>query len=190
MTTSKPKEKINWYYILIGLFIIFLYFYSNDSPVNEVDLDTKIITLYRDIEFIKGRSGRYGPHHRIWSNESQAAFIIDSHAGTASSEEPLDSLRKGDTIKIKYYSSRENDLENKAKDISVYFLQKGKTIYFDTNMYNKVMENYQKRSNWLMTIGAVLLMLRGLTIIKSKTAYTIGGISFVIIISLIFLHRF
>ena len=51
--TNHSKNKINWYYCLVGLFALFLYFFSHDTQIQEMDLETKKIVLFKNIEFIK-----------------------------------------------------------------------------------------------------------------------------------------
>jgi hypothetical protein len=187
MTT--PKDKINWYYALLGLILIAGYFYPNNTKVDDSELKTKAITLSRDIEFIP-RSRNSASFHRLWTNETSAAFIVKLPGEIAAKWRPLDSLKRGDSLTVKYLSSRENDLWDEASEVPVYYLQKAGKIYFDTPAYNQSKAAYNKRLGWLALIGGSLFILRGLTIINSKTSYILGGIAFVVIVVLRLLNRF
>jgi hypothetical protein len=186
---ATPKDKINWYYVLLGLFFLAGYIYPNNTAVDDIDLKSKIVTLSRDIEYIKGNRSN-DSYHRLWTNESQAAFIIQVPGGMAAKWTPLDSLKHGDSLTIKYQSTREKDLWDQAKQIPIYFLQKGEKLYFDPTAYNQSQIVYDKRWGWIFLTGGTLFILRGLTLINSKTTYILGGISLAIIIALRVLGKF
>ena len=186
--TTNSKNKINWYYILLGLLFIAGYCYPN-TIIEEADLNTKTITLYRDIELLKG-GARDRPYHRFWTNETKAAFIIKVPGSIAAKPELLSSLMKGDTLTIKYFSADETEVNNKSKEIPIYFLKKGDHLYFDAASYNRANTIIDNRWNWLLLIGGILLTLRGTTIINSKTTYILAGISLVIIVVLRIINKF
>ena len=180
---TNTKDKINWYNVLVGLLLLTGYFYFHPPKVDDLDLNTKTITLSHNIEFIKGGS-KARSFHRLSTDETKAAFIIDVSGENASKWKLLDSLKQGDTLTIKYAGKKEPDLGNSAKEIPIYFLQKVGKLYFDTNDYNQSKAATDKRWNWLMLIGGVLAILRGLTVVKSTVAYVLGGISLAVIIIL------
>jgi hypothetical protein len=184
-----PKDKINWYYALIGLFFLVGHFYPKDTAIDEADLKKIKITLSQDIEYIKGRRGN-NSFHRLWTTETKAAFIIDVPGGMAAKWRPLDSLKHGDSLTIKYESARDIDVGNGAKEIPIYFLQKGERLYFDTTSYNQSETVYSTRWSWIFLIGGALFILRGLTLINSKVSYIIGGLSFAVIVILRILNKF
>jgi hypothetical protein len=186
---TKPKDKLNWFYVLLGLFMLAGYFYPKNTPIDDFDLKTKAITLSRDVEYIKGRR-RSDSYHRLWTNETKAAFIIDVPGGMAAKWRPLDSLKHGDSLTIKYESIRDIDVGNGVKEIPIYFLQKADKLYFDTGAYNQSKIVYDKRWGWIFLIGGALLILRGLTVISSKTSYILGGLAFAVIVVLRLLNKF
>jgi len=188
MTT--PKDKINWYYALIGLLFLAGHFYSKNTPIDDPELKKITITLSQDIEYIKGSSRNSNSFHRIWTNQTKAAFIIDVPGGMAANWRPLDSLKRGDSLTIKYESTREIDLGNGAKEIPIYFLQRGERLYFDTAAYNQSSAIYSQRWGWIFLIGGGLLILRGLTLINSKVSFILGGASFAVIVVLRLLNKF
>ena len=187
--TSTSKEKINWFYIIVGLFLLIGVFYFKGYKITESDLVTKKISLSRNIQNIHGNS-RSASFYRLWANETKAAFKIDVPGGIASKWSPLDSLTKGDTLEIKYLLDNESELENSSKEIPIYSLQKSDRLYFDINDYNQSINLYDKRWNWITLILGGLLLLRGLKMISSKTSYIIGIISFSIIVILRILNLF
>ncbi len=186
---TKPIDKINWYYILVGLFLLFGYFYPKKTTIDDINLTTKTITLSHNIEFIKGNS-KSNSFHRLWTNETKAAFTINVPGEIAAKCTLLDSLRKGDSLRIKYSSKREIDIEDATKEIPIYFLQKVDKLYFDTTAYNHSKADYERRRNLLMLIGGIFLTLRGLTIINSKIAYILAALSIVTIVVLKLLNKF
>ncbi|HEY4875849.1 MAG TPA: hypothetical protein VIH86_09775, partial [Puia sp.] len=142
MTTT--KDKINWYYALIGLLFLAGYFYPTNTTVDGNDLKTKSVTLSRDIEYIKeNRSSE--SYHRLWTNQSIAAFIIEVPGGMSAKWTPLDSLKHGDSLTIKYQSASDIDLWDVSKQIPIYFLQKGDRLYFDPAAYNQSQILHDKR---------------------------------------------
>jgi hypothetical protein len=187
MTTS--ANKINWYFTVVGLFLLAGYFYPKKTTVSDIDLNSKTITLSHNIEFLKGGS-RQSSFHRLWTNQTKAAFIIDVPGAIAAKRSALDSLQQSDTLTIKYFSERETDLKNGAKEIPIYFLQKADKLYFDTTAYNHAATAYNKRLNWIILIIGVLLTLNGLTIINMRTAFILAGISVAIIVVLRLLNKF
>jgi hypothetical protein len=188
--TTTSREKINWYYTLVGLFLLFGYFYSKQSAVSDNDLNKMTITLSHPIEFLKGGARVSHAYHRLWTKETKAAFITDSPGEIAASRAALDSLKQGDTLTIKYSSQSEHDLQNNAKEILIYSLQKLDRSYFDITTYNRSKAAYDKRWRWVMLIGGVLLVLRGLTVINLKTSYILGGLSLATVIVLKLLDKF
>jgi hypothetical protein len=186
---TKPKDKINWFYALLGLFFLAGYFYPNNTPIDDSDLKTKVITLSRDIEYISGHRSN-NSYHRLWTNETKAAFKIEAPGGLAAKWKPLDSLKRGDSLTIKYVNASDIDVGNGVKEIPIYSLQKADRLYFDTAGYNQSKIVYDKRWGWIFLIGGALLTLRGLTVINSKTSYILGGIAFAIIVVLRILGKF
>ena len=186
---ANAKDKINRNYILVGLLLLVGCFYPQPSKIDDIDLNTKTITLSHNAEFIKG-SSRSGSFHRLWTNETKAAFKIDVSGGIASKWTPLDSLKRGDTLTIKYAGKKEADLGDHAKEIPIYFLQKAGKLYFDTNAYNQSQAAYEKRWFWITLICGLLLILRGLSIVKPKVAYVLVGLSLTAIIILRLLGMF
>ena len=152
-------------------------------------MNTTTITLSHDIQFIHGNS-RSKSFHRLWTNETKAAFTIDAPGSIAAKWAVIDSLKKGDTLTIKYSAWQEKEVEDKSKEVPIYFLEKGDHLYFDTNAYNEANKAYDNRWNKLMLVGSVLLILRGLTIINSKTTYILAALSLATIIVLRILNKF
>lgn len=186
---TELKDKINWFYVLLGAFFLIGYFYPDNTPVNDLDLKTKTVTLSRDIEYVSGHRSN-NSFHRLWTNETQAAFKIEVPAGIAANWKPLDSLKRGDCLVIKYENARETDLRDGASEIPIYFLQKGERLIFDTTAYNIGKVVYAKRWGWIFLIGGALFILRGLTLVNSKTTWILGGISFAVILALRLFGKF
>ena len=187
--TIPSNNKTNWNYIIIGAILFCFVLYNKNKKISTSDFNSKVVSLKRNIEYIKGGS-RSSSFYRLWTNETKAAFKVEVPGGIATSWNLSDSLREGDSLEVKYRSDRETDLLNKSKEIPIYFLQKSNTLYFDTDSYYKAKTVYDSRWNWIMLIMGGLLILRGTTIINSKTTYLIGVISALIIITLRILNKF
>ena len=144
--------------------------------------------LNNNIEYLGGRSNSPS-YYRLWANKTKADFIINVAGEIAARGKSLDSLKRGDTVTIQYYANRENDLTT-SKDIPIYFLKRGDTIYFDKDSYARGDALYGKRLRWLILIPGIIFILGGLKIISERTGFIIGGISLLLIIILRILNKF
>lgn len=185
MTTSK-KDKVNWFYIILGLFFCLVsclgFFWADKKDITESELETKTIVVSQNIRKIGGRQSRY--EYRLWTNEYQCSFVIKTTGGIAAHWDNLDNITKNDTLIIKIHNSRLSDLNKKSEDIPIYSLIKNNKWVYDIDSYNNSQKQYDKRWNVICIILSILFIFRGLTIISSKTAYVLAGISAAIIITL------
>lgn len=186
--TKKQKDKLSGRNLLLGLFFGLAYFFPSRAAVDEQDLNTLTVTLSHDIVDIPHSGGR--SFHRLWTNETKAAFKIEVPGGMAAKGAPLDSLKQGDTLTIKYREGREKDFGNKAKEIPVYHLEKDGVLFFDAYRYNEAKADYDRRWKVIFLIGAVLCLLRGMALISSNTSFILGGLALVALIALRLLDKF
>ena len=185
---KRSKDKTNGGNLLLGLLFLLSYFLPSKAAVDEWSLATTMVTLSRDIVYIPGSGSK--SFHRLWTNETRAAFKIEVPGGMAAKGTPLDSLKRGDTLTIKYSNGSEKDFGNKAKDIPVYHLQKGNTLFFDADGYNEAAADYDQRWKVIFLIGAVLCGLRGLGLISSNMGFLLGGVAVAALITLRLLNKF
>ena len=181
MTTSK-KDKVNWFYIILGLFFCLGFLWADKKDITESELETKTIVVRDDIRKIGGRRSKY--EYQLWTNEYQCSFVIKKAGGIAAHWDNLDNITKNDTLIIKIHNSRLSDLNKKSEDIPIYSLIKNNKWVYDTDSYNNSQKQYNKRWNIIFVIMSILFILRGLTIISSKTVYILAGFSATIIITL------
>ncbi len=181
MTTTK-KDKINWFYVILGLFFGLGFLWSDRKEIDESELVTKTIVVSHDIRKIGGRRSKY--EYRLWTNEYQCSFVIKTAGGIAADWNDLDNITKNDTLTIKIHNSRLSDMNKKSEDIPIYSLIKNNSLVYDIDSYNSSQKTLDKRWNVIFVIMSVLFILRGLIIISSKTAYVLAGLSAVIIITL------
>jgi hypothetical protein len=186
--TKKQKDKLSGRNLLLGLFFLIGYFFPSKAAVEERDLNTMTVTLSRDIVYIGGAKSR--SFHRLWTNETKAAFKIEVPGGMAAKGVPLDSLKRGDTLTIKYREGREKDFGNKAKEIPVYHLEKRGTLFFDAYRYNEAQADYDRRWKVIFLIGAVLCLLRGMALTSSKTSFILGALAVAVLIVLRLMDKF
>jgi hypothetical protein len=185
---TKAKDKTNGRNLLLGLFFLIAYFFPSKAAVDERDLATATVTLSRDIVYIPGSGSK--SFHRLWTNETKAAFKIEVPGGMAARGVALDSLKQGDTLTIKYREGREKDFGSKAKEIPVYHLEKRGTLFFDAYRYNQAKADYDRRWKVIFLIGAVLCLLRGMALTSSKTSFILGGLAVATLIVLRLLDKF
>jgi hypothetical protein len=180
MTTPK-KDKLNWFYIALGLFFGLGFLWADKKDLEASELETKTIVVSQDIQKIGGRSNY---EYRLWTKEYACSFVIKTAGGIAAQWDNLDNITKNDTLIIKIHHSRLADLNNKSEDIPIYSLVKNSKWVYDIDSYNKSQKNYDKRWNVIFILMSILFVLRGMTIISNKTAYILVGISAAIIITL------
>ena len=166
----------------MGLLLLFFFFWKNNYEIKVSELETKTIVASIDIKNIGNNKDDIS--YRIWPKEYKCSFIINDASGLAANWKNLDNIKKDDTLIIQIQSKRINDLSNKAVDIPIYSLiRNGKPIY-DLESYNQAQNKINKRWRIISLIMGILLTLRGLSIISSKTGFIMAGISAIIIITL------
>ncbi len=180
MKTPK-KDKLNWFYIGLGLFFSLSFLWADKKDVVESELETKTIVVSQDIQKTGGRSNY---EYRLWPKEYACSFVIKTAGGIAAHWVNLDNITQNDTLIIKIHNSRLADLNKKSEDIPIYSLMKNNKWVYDLDSYNKSQKNYDKRWNVILIIMSILFVLRGMTIISSKTTYILAAISASIIITL------
>lgn len=185
---AKQKDNNNGRNLLLGLLFLAGYFFPSKLAVDEGDLATTTVTLSRDIIYIGGAKSR--SFHRLWTNEAKAAFKIEVPGGMAAKGAPLDSLKRGDTLTIKYRVGREKEFGNKAKEIPVYHLEKSGTLFFTVDRYNEAKADYDRRWKVIFLIGAVICLLRGMALTSSKTSFILGALAVAVLIVLRLLDKF
>jgi hypothetical protein len=183
------KNKINWYYLIVGAVLLSGYFYLKDTGAAAGDLDQKTVTLKRDVEYMSTGS-RSEPYYRLWVNETKAAFKIEVPGGIAAGWSSLDSLKRGDTLVIKYLSASDADLQDGSKELSVYSLERSGSSYFTTAAYNQANKGYTGRWRWIMLTMAVLLILRGTTILSERLTWILAAVCAGVILVLRVLNKF
>ena len=184
------KKEIKWSIVLIALGLIAYYFYPQDKDFTAADLSSKTVTLSSNIETI--HSTRTGTsYHRLWTKETQAAFTIASPGDVVAPEGSLDSLKKGDSLTIKYATIHDNELNRHPfEEIPIYYLQKGKRVYFELNSYNKMQDAATVRYKVIAIIGGILLMLYGFNVISKKITWIAAGAGVALFIILRALDKF
>lgn len=182
--TSSPKPKFNIYYLLVGTLFVILFAVAKRDPVTESDLTTKTVTLKKKPIYLNGRGASGGSYLRIWTNETKAAFKIEVPGAIAAGWASLDSLKRDDSITVKYWQSEKNELDNESAEIPVYHLQKGARLYFNSTAYNRAEKSYLARVKWYTLVTGLLLLLGGLAIVPENTFYVLGGIVAAVIIIL------
>ena len=182
MTTSQNKQ--NWFYILLGLLFflpsILNLFVVDKSAVEESELVTKTLILKNNIQEIKYWKDRNA--FQFYSTEDQCLFVIEKGVRTASNSIDLDNLDKGDTIFVNIHKNSLVDLTKKTEKIPIYSIQKNGRQIYDVASYNNTRKTYEGRWRIVFLIFGVLITIRGLNIISSKTAYILAGISILITI--------
>lgn len=185
MTTTK-KNKTNLFYIIIGLFFGICFLWINSEEISERDLENKTVIVSRDIRINYGLKSKY--EYQFWVNEYQCSFVIKTAGGIAAHWNNLDSITKSDTLIIKMHKSRLSDLDKQYEEIPIYSLEKNNDQIFDLDSYNTSQNTLNKRWRIISLILGILFVFRGLTIISSKTAYVLAGLSAAIIITMRFLN--
>lgn len=176
------KDKVNWFYVILGLFFCLGFLWSDKKDILENELETKTVVVSHDIRKIGGRRSKY--EYQLWSNEYQCSFVIKTAGGIAAHWDYLDNITKNDTLIIKIHNSRLSDLKKKYEDIPIYSLVKNNNQVYDIYSYNNSQKTLDKRWNVIFIIMSILFIFRGLTLISSKTTYIIAGLSVTIIITL------
>ncbi len=181
MTTPR-KDKINWLYIILGLFFGLVFLWPVKKDISESELEAKTVIVSHDIKKMGGRNSKY--EYRLWTNEYQCSFVIKTAGGIAAHWDNLGNITKNDTLIIKIHNSRLADLNKKSEDIPIYSLVKNDKPIYDIDTYNISQNTLNKRWNIILVISVILFVFRGLTIISSKTTYILAGLSAAIIITL------
>jgi len=189
MAHKKTEKTIDWRTIIVGIGAIVYFFYPKGSDLTADDLSSKTVVLSSNIETIHS-TRTSSTRRRLWTKETQAAFTIASAGDVLTPEGSLDSLKKGDTLIVKYYSIRYADLQNGAKEIPIYYLQKGKRVYFELNAYNKTQNAITSRYKLIALVAGIIMLLNGFNIIDQKRTWIIGGAAAAVIITLLILNKF
>jgi hypothetical protein len=174
MTTTQ-KRKINGYFVVLGLLAVTTGFYLPAEKIEPADLTTATVTLAHNAEYSKSQ-WRGSSVYLLRTREARADFVIDVAGGIAANWKPLDSLRTGDTLSIQYARGEASELNDAAKEITIYSLQKASRLYFGVAEYNASSTRYGNKLAWFTWIAGVLLLLNGLTILKDKTTYILLGV--------------
>ena len=183
------KKQINWSIVLLGLGLMVYYFYPQGKDFTADDLSTKTVTLSSNIENLHSTRSS-SSYHRLWTRETKAAFTIASPGEVVAPDGSLDSLKKGDTLTVKYSSIHDNELNNGVKEIPIYYLQKGKRVYFELSSYNKAQDAATGRYKIIAIIIGILTLLYGFNVISKKITWIAAGAGLVLVIVLRALDMF
>jgi len=183
------KKQIKWTIILLGLVAIGYYFYPQGEDLMPDDLSSKTVTLSLDIKMIHSTHSS-SSYRQLWTNETKAAFTIASPGNVVAPDGSLDSLKKGDTLTVKYYKINENELNNGVNEIPIYYLQKGRRVYFELASYNKVKDATTFRIKVIAIISGILMLLYGFNVIDKKTTWIAAGAGVALFIILRALNKF
>jgi len=187
--TDDSKKGINWSIVLLGIGLIAYYFYQQGKDLTAKDLSTKTVTLSSNVVTI--HSTRDGSSYRqLWTKEAKGAFTIASPGDVVAPDGSLDSLKKGDTLTIKYASIHDDELNTRFKEIPIYYLQKGKRVYFELNAYNKVQNAATVRIKVIAIIIGILMLLYGFNLVNKKFMWIAGGTGIVLFVILRALNWF
>jgi hypothetical protein len=178
------KKEINWTIVLIALGLIGFYFFPQGKDLTPDDLSSKTVTLSSDVTMIHNSKRDGSTYRQLWTKEAQAAFTIGSPGDVVAPEGSLDSLKKGDTLNVKYASVHDNDLNDGADEVPIYFLQKGKRVYFELSSYNKVQDAAAARIRVIAMVLGILLGLYGFKVISQKYAWIAGGAGVIVFVIL------
>lgn len=175
------KDKTNWFYIALGFFFIIGFLVPKRKDVNEHELVTQqiIVSGIQKINYHKSDD-----KYRIFSPGYENSFVIRTPGRVGGRETELDRITKNDTLVIKIHASRQFDTDAKQKAIPIYSLKKNGKLIYDVDTYNKAQTTYDKRWGIIFLIMGSLFLLRGFTLISSKTAYIIAGLSIITIITI------
>ena len=184
------KKQVKWTLVLLGLGLIGYFFYPEGRDLTPDDLSSKTVTLNLNAELIHSSRSGGSSYRRLWTKETQAAFTIASPGGVVAPDGSLDSLKKGDTLTIKYSSVHDNELNNGVKEIPIYYLQKGKRVYFELNAYNKAQDAAAHRLKVIAIITGILMLLYGFNVINQKYAWVTVGAGVVVFVVLRALNLF
>ena len=184
------KKEINWTIVLIALGLIGFYFFPQGKDLTPDDLSSKTVTLSSEVTMIHNSKRDGSTYRQLWTKEARAAFTIGSPGDVVAPEGSLDSLKKGDTLNVKYASVHDNDLNDGAGEVPIYFLQKGKRVYFELSSYNKVQDAAAARIRVIAMVLGILLGLYGFKVISQKYAWIAGGAGVVVFVILRSLNLF
>jgi len=183
------KKQIKWTVVLLGLVGIGYYFYPQGEDLTPDDLSSKTVTLSSDIKTISG-TRHSSSYHLLWTKGTKAAFTIATPGEVAAPDGSLDSLKKGDSLTVKYYHIHDNELNDGAKEIPIFYLQKGKRVYFELASYNKVQDATAFRLRVIGVVVGILMLLYGFNVINQKYAWITAGAGVVLFIILRALNLF
>jgi hypothetical protein len=189
MSDKSEKQKINWSTVVMGLGLIIYCFYAKSPDLTASDLSSKTITLSSDIATISSPH-RTVTYRKLWTKETKAAFTIANSGYVVAPDGSLDSLKKGDTLIVKYSNSHDNELNTQFKEIPIYYLQKGKRVYFELDSYLKVDNANVARYKVLAIIGGILMLLYGFNVTNKKFIWIAGGIALAVLVILRILNKF
>ena len=188
--SDDSKKEIKWTVVLLGLCLIGYYFYPQGTDLTPDDLSSKTVTLSSNVDMIHNSKRDGSTYRRLWTKETQAAFTIASPGDVVAPDGSLDSLKKGDTLTIKYSSVHDIELNNGNKEIPIYYLQKGKRVYFELNAYNKAQDAATHRLKVIGMIAGILMLLYGFNVIDQKYAWITAGAGVVVFVILRALNLF
>ena len=180
MTTH--KDKTNWFYLALGLLFILSFFLVDKSDIRENELETKTIIVSNDIQKTGGRRSKF--EYRLGSREYQCSFVIKAAGALAAKWTNIENTINNDTLTIKIHSSRLQDLSKQSEYIPIYSLIKNNKLVYDVDNYNISQKTIDRRWSLIFIVVGILFILRGLTIISSKTSYILSGLSIIAVITL------
>ena len=184
------KKEINWTIILVALGLIGYYFFPQGKDLTPDDLSSKTVTLNSDVTMIHNSKRDGSTYRQLWTKEAKGAFTIASPGDVVAPDGSLDSLKKGDTLTIKYASIHDDELNTRFKEIPIYYLQKGKRVYFELNAYNKVQNAATVRIKVIAIIIGILMLLYGFNLVNKKFMWIAGGTGIVLFVILRALNWF
>jgi hypothetical protein len=179
---TEPKGKKNWFYLTLGMLFILSFLWTDKINIQENDLETRTIIVSHDIQYTGGRRSKF--EYRLGSTEYPCSFVIKSAGALAAKWTNLENTIKNDTLIIKIHTNRLQDLNKKTEDIPIYSLIKNNKLVYDTDGYNISQKTIDRRWSLIFIIIGILFILRGLTIISSKTSYILSGLSIIVMITL------
>jgi hypothetical protein len=177
------KKEIKWIYVLLGLGLIAYHFFPKGDDLTPDDLSSKTVTLNNKIENIHN-TRTSDNYQRFWTKETKAAFTIGSPGEVLTPDGAFDSLKNGDILNIEYAKVHDDELNNGVKEIPIYYLQKGKRVYFELNSYNKVQDAADARVKVIAPIVGILLLLYGFNVVNKKYTLITAGAGVVVFVIL------
>ena len=172
----KKKSKVNWAFIIVGVFFLFGSYRLYDALPDSGSSKTLTVELSNDIKNIKGRRGT--KDFKFWTREYPNQFTILKGSISNDKRSYIARLKSGQKIEILISSSSFEKLGVNEGDITIQGISINKVPLMTKGEFNENRSKYNIRRSLVALFVGCMFFMNGTMNVPSKINYRIAGLFF------------